>query len=146
LVTSDAITLVDLTPSHPLFDEAYTVLIELRTQLDRDAYAALFTSEQHASWTSTVAIIDGTVVGVVNWRLQRNTAHGFGAFIDDLCTTQTRRSQGVGAAMSRHVIERARDLGCDDVTLTSGNQRLDAHRFYLREGWVDSSKFFRYDL
>ncbi|MEX2533088.1 MAG: GNAT family N-acetyltransferase [Nitriliruptoraceae bacterium] len=144
--TPDAITLVDLTPTHPLLDEAYTVLIELRTQLDRDAYVALFTSEQHANWTSTAAIIDDFVVGVVNWRLQRNTAHGFGAFIDDLCTTQTRRSQGVGAAMSRHVIGRARDLGCNDVTLTSGNQRLDAHRFYLREGWVDSSKFFRYAL
>lgn len=146
MVSFDAITLVDLTPEHPLIDEAFAVLTELRTTLEREAYVALFISERYVQWTSTAAVIDDAVVGIVNWRLQRNTAHGFGAFIDDLCTTQTRRSQGVGAALSRHVIERARALGCNDVTLTSGNQRLDAHRFYLREGWVDSSKFFRYSL
>lgn len=142
----DTCTLVDLTPEHPLLDQAFTVLTELRTSLDRAWYVALFTAERYAHWTSTAAVLDGTVVGVVNWRLQQNTAAGFSAFIDDLCTTQACRSKGVGAAMSAYVIDRARTLGCTQVTLTSGNHRLDAHRFYLREGWADTSKFFRYDL
>ena len=141
-----AVTVTDITATDPLIDQAYTVLIELRPHLTREQFLALFASEAHANWTSTVALYDGHVVGVANWRLQRNTAHGFSAFIDDLCTTANMRSHGVGKALSDHVIMRARTLGCHDVTLTSGNQRSDAHRFYLREGYDATSKFFRYAL
>ena len=143
---SPSLTLVDISADDPLFAPAYTVLIELRPHLTKEAFAALFAAEKYANWTSTVALLDGAVVGVANWRLVRNTAHGFSAFIDDLCTTAQMRSHGVGKALSEHVIGRARALGCHDVTLTSGNQRADAHRFYLREGYENTSKFFRYAL
>lgn len=143
---SATISIIDLNADHPRIAEAFAVLTELRPHLTLEDYVAMFDVAADASWTSTVALVDDAIIGIANWRLQTNTAHGFGAFIDDLCTTATKRSTGVGKALSDHVIERARKLGCNDVTLTSGNQRVDAHRFYLREGYADVSKVFRYAL
>lgn len=143
---NDTLTIVDINASDPLIDEAFAVLHELRTKLSREQYVAMFAAGADAQWTSTVAVLDGTVVGIVNWRVQQNTAHGYHVFIDDLCTTATRRSGGVGKALNDYVVQRARALECECVTLTSGNQRTDAHRFYLREGYVDASKVFRLEL
>ncbi len=48
------------------------------------------------------------------------------------------RSRGVGAALMAHVEQRAKDAGCGLIQLTSDRQRLDAHRFYERLGYVAS--------
>ncbi len=45
------------------------------------------------------------------------------------------RSQGVGAALVERVEASARHWGCDRIEVTSGNERRDAQRFYLREGF-----------
>lgn len=48
------------------------------------------------------------------------------------------RDHGVGSALIRHAIERARDAGCTLVQLTTDRRRADAHRFYERLGFVTS--------
>lgn len=52
------------------------------------------------------------------------------------------RSQGVGAALVERVEESARRWGCDRIEVTSGNDRPDAHRFYLREGFSPKPERF----
>ncbi|TDE11523.1 GNAT family N-acetyltransferase [Jiangella asiatica] len=49
-----------------------------------------------------------------------------------------RRGTGVGWQLMAWAIERARARGCVMVQLTSAKTRVDAHRFYLRLGFVAS--------
>ena len=55
--------------------------------------------------------------------------------IDDLVTDSRRRSQGVGKALLDWLRPEARRQGCDQIHLDSRLIRLDAHRFYEREGF-----------
>lgn len=48
------------------------------------------------------------------------------------------RGRGVGEALMREAIARARAAGCSLVQLTTDTTRPDAHRFYERLGFVPS--------
>jgi GNAT superfamily N-acetyltransferase len=52
------------------------------------------------------------------------------------------RSQGIGAALVERVEASARRWGCDRIEVTSGNDRPDAQRFYLREGFSPKPERF----
>ena len=56
------------------------------------------------------------------------------------------RNFGVGKKLLEEAEKIFRELGCTRVEVTSGGQRVDAHRFYLREGYVEYPKRFRKDL
>ncbi len=48
------------------------------------------------------------------------------------------RGRRIGEALMAHVEQRARDAGCGLIQLTSDKQRVEAHRFYVRLGYVAS--------
>jgi ribosomal protein S18 acetylase RimI-like enzyme len=48
------------------------------------------------------------------------------------------RGQGLGSALIRHAVGRARERGCKLVQLTSDNSRQGAHRLYERLGFKAS--------
>ena len=50
-----------------------------------------------------------------------------------MATCTTGRSSGVGGALLRRCEDIAKELGCTELILDSGTQRVDAHRFYFRE-------------
>ena len=55
-------------------------------------------------------------------------------FIDDLCVDAECRSQGVGKALFQFVADRARELGCYEVTLNVWEGNDAARRFYDARG------------
>ncbi len=83
-----------------------------------------------------VAVEDAHVVGLSVWRCYENTYDGLKFYCDDLVTSSGRRSKGVGRALIDHMSRRALSLGVETLTLSSGTQRIDAHRFYFRAGFV----------
>lgn len=89
-----------------------------------------------------VAISDGAVVGVAVYRIYENTFAGMQMYVDDLVTTQNRRSTGVGQLLLHELQACARRHHCTELTLDSGTQRKRAHQFYLREKMeIDSFHF-----
>ena len=60
------------------------------------------------------------------------------AFIEGVRVANDLRGKGVGEAIVRHAIERARAAGSRLVQLTSDKSRTDAHRFYERLGFKAS--------
>ncbi len=68
------------------------------------------------------------------------------AFIEAVRVAGTLRGQGVGEALVRHAIDRARAAGCRLVQLTSDNSRTDAHRFYERLGFKATHIGMKLDL
>jgi GNAT superfamily N-acetyltransferase len=92
-----------------------------------------------------VATLAGEVVGVCQLIVFRHLqAHGgLCAEVESVHVHPDHRGTGVGGALLREVIERARALGCYRVQLTSNTGRPDAHRFYERLGFVPSHVGFK---
>jgi GNAT superfamily N-acetyltransferase len=60
------------------------------------------------------------------------------AQIEGVRVAAAYRGRGLGAALMTWAIDEARRRGCVLVQLTSDKSRTDAHRFYLRLGFVAS--------
>ncbi|MFC7545576.1 GNAT family N-acetyltransferase [Plantactinospora sp. GCM10030261] len=60
------------------------------------------------------------------------------SLIEAVRVRSDRRGDGLGERMMRWAIDRARERGCALVQLTTDKSRTDAHRFYLRLGFVAS--------
>lgn len=118
---------------------------QLRTALPKDYVGRL--REVFASGACMCVAVDSErVLGLAVWRIVENTYEGRRFYVDDLVTDEAQRSQGVGKAVLGYLEGRARELGCDVLTLSSGVQRADAHRFYFREGMHIPSFGFRKNL
>lgn len=85
---------------------------------------------------------DGAVVAVAGFRVGENLAWGRFLYVDDLVTLASCRSHGYGAVMLKWLKEYAAKEGCSQMHLDSGMQRVDAHRFYKREGMTNASFHF----
>jgi ribosomal protein S18 acetylase RimI-like enzyme len=69
------------------------------------------------------------------------------AWIEDVVTDEAARGQGVATALTKAMIERARERGCKTVDLTSRPSREDANRLYQRLGFEPrETNVYRYQL
>jgi len=77
---------------------------------------------------------DPHIVGVLTLTLYRIPT-GLSARIDDVIVDTAARGRGVGEALTRDAIERARTAGAKAVNLTSHPRRDAANRLYQRVGF-----------
>ena len=67
------------------------------------------------------------------------------AWIEDVVVDQSQRGAGVGSALVKVALERAKDEGARTVDLTSRPSREEANRLYLRLGFVQrETNVYRY--
>jgi GNAT superfamily N-acetyltransferase len=118
---------------------------ELRPQLQAD-YAAQMAGIFADGGEMVIAADGEDVLGVAVYRLYRDTFSGLKCYVDDLVTTSTRRSQGVGKLLLDWLQTEAARRGAKHFILDSGTQRTQAHRFYFREGLVVECFNFRKSL
>lgn len=72
---------------------------------------------------------------------------GIRAWIEDVVVDEAARGQGVGEALNRHALERARAEGAKTVDLTSRPTREAANRLYLRLGFIPrETNIYRFSL
>jgi GNAT superfamily N-acetyltransferase len=121
---------------------------EVRESDPRDpAYAKAFDDirAQDARHRVLVVEIDGVVVGTAQLFVRPNLSHGGKplAEIESVVVDHGARGRGLGEALIRFCIDRAKELGCFRVQLTSNTKRTDAHRFYERLGFVPSHTGFK---
>jgi ribosomal protein S18 acetylase RimI-like enzyme len=117
-------------------DELVTAFARLYPQLSssppptRDDLAALV-----ASPGSLLLIArDPHIIGTLTLSLYRVPA-GLHALINAVIVDETARGRGIGEALTRDAIRRARDAGATRVQLTSRNGREAAHRLYRKLGF-----------
>ncbi len=67
-------------------------------------------------------------------------------FIDDLCVDESRRGQHVGEALFEYVKDRARELGCYEVTLNVWSGNEGAEHFYEKMGMKTKERQMEYIL
>lgn len=92
-----------------------------------------------------VAEVEGEVVGVCQVIIFQHFQHagGWCCEIESVHVRSDMRSRGIGAQLLHAAEDIARDRGCYRIQLTSRNVREDAHRFYLANGYDQTSQGFK---
>jgi ribosomal protein S18 acetylase RimI-like enzyme len=89
---------------------------------------------------------DGTIVGVSTLAVFPIPT-GRRAWVEDVIVDEAVNGQGIGRQLTEAMLERARELGCTTVDLTSRPSREAANHLYKRVGFaVRDTNVYRFDL
>ena len=81
-----------------------------------------------------VADDGGELVGLATAYMDLHSVRfGYRVWVEDLAVDPRRRSQGIGARLLASARDWARERGATHLELDTGEERLDAQRFYERE-------------
>ena len=120
----------------------YPVLKQLRPKLNETTFLSDIRRMQAGGYI-LLSLADPDVCAVAGYRFfEMLFAGGMTLYVDDLVTDSARRSRGYGKALLSWLIAEAQKKQCKFLTLDSGLKRLDAHRFYRREGMQDMAIHF----
>jgi GNAT superfamily N-acetyltransferase len=121
----------------------WPVMHQLRTHLDLDQYvAAVARMRETDGYRLAAASLDDVIGAVAGFRVMEMLYCGRILYVDDLVTDAGMRSRGLGKALLDWLTQQASALGCGQLHLDSGLQRLDAHRFYERESMTKTAFHF----
>lgn len=129
-----------LRPATALDETAvYQLICELeQCEFDSVAFAkgyAMNLANPHVH--NTLATRGHEILGFIGIHLQYHLHHvNWIAEIQELVISPQARGAGVGKALLRWAENIAYELGAEQIELSTRATRHDAHRFYLREGYL----------
>lgn len=113
------------------FLEAFPIMNQLRTHLDKTAYLDLVNEAMEKDRYRMLGLYDHSqVVAVVGFKPMVTLYYGRFIWVCDLVTDQNFRSKGYGKKLLSYVHRLAIEEGYENVALSSGLQRVEAHHFY----------------
>ncbi|MBO9717363.1 MAG: GNAT family N-acetyltransferase [Pseudoxanthomonas sp.] len=127
-------------------DRSYALMARLRPRLSRGDYLAAVSRLMAAHGYRLVGLHDDGLRALAGIRIGEWLHTGRYLEVEDLVTAETDRSRGYGRALLGWIAGYARQQDCRQLRLVSGVQRVDAHRFYQREGMAWEAKYFSMDL
>lgn len=90
-----------------------------------------------------VCVLDGKVVGFMSLHYIPQIAFESDyVVISYLVVDADVRSKGVGKALDEYCTSVARERKCKRILVHSNARRTEAHRFYLRQGYIEYPKDF----
>lgn len=124
------------------FRKAWPVMRELRGHLSEDRWLELLEVMVPDGYRLlSLQADDGTIEALAGIRVATNLYYGKHVWVYDLVTAGGVRSKGHGRMLLGHVEEIAVAEGCELVALSSGLQRIDAHRFYEEHMGYDKKSY-----
>ncbi|ALZ98305.1 MULTISPECIES: aminoalkylphosphonate N-acetyltransferase [Leclercia] len=122
-------------------DAVYGLICELKqAELDRSAFHAGFAANllDH-NMRYQLAEQNGHIIGMIGLHMQFHLHHAnWIGEIQELVVMPQARGLRVGSQLLAWAEEFARQAGAEMTELSTSVKRLDAHRFYLREGYTQS--------
>lgn len=86
---------------------------------------------------------DGKVVALISMHyIPQIALEGDFARISYFVVEDAVRDQGIGRKIEARITELARERKCDRIEVHCHSRRTNAHRFYQRQGYVESPKYF----
>ena len=86
---------------------------------------------------------DGSVKAVMSIHFTPQLAlDGDFAIISYFAVDEKARSEGIGRQMEDYCTKLAKDRNCDRIQVHCHIRRTEAHRFYERQGYQESRKYF----
>ena len=98
---------------------------------------ALRLSELPSHCLVLVAERGGQLLGTCSLHRIDHLAHNFArsAILEDVVVNSDARGLGIGQALLRSAVDKARAWGCYKLALSSNQSREAAHRFYEKQGF-----------
>lgn len=130
-------------------ETVYELIGELsQKELDRPAFHAGFAASlQDRNLRYRLAELDGQVVGMISLHLQFHLHHArWIGDIQELVVMPQARGLKVGSALLAWAEEEARQANAELMELSTSVRRVDAHRFYVREGYTQTHLRFTKSL
>ena len=119
----------------------YALICELKqAEFDRQAFHAGFIANlQDRNMHYQLALLDGHIIGMIGLHLQFHVhrARWIGE-IQELVVMPQARGLKVGSQLLAWAEDKARHAGAELTELSTSVKRVDAHRFYVREGYTQS--------
>lgn len=126
----DTTTIYELTSQAEIL-KAYPIMHQLRTHLDEKAYLDLVMEAKEKDMYRLFALSDqDEIVAVIGFKPMITLYYGRFIWVCDLVVDQHKRSKSYGEKLLSYVEDWATNNGYENVALSSGLQRADAHRFY----------------
>ncbi|PGB04685.1 GNAT family N-acetyltransferase [Bacillus toyonensis] len=127
--------------------EVLPVLQQLRTQLSEEEAGFLFRKMKEENYKLfSLRNEDDEVVSLAGVAICTNFYNKKHVFVYDLVTVEAHRSKGYGNVLLSYIENWGKENGCESIDLTSAFPRIDAHRFYEREGYNKVSYSFHKKL
>ncbi|AUD25564.1 MULTISPECIES: GNAT family N-acetyltransferase [Bacillus] len=127
--------------------EVFPVLQQLRTKLSREEASCLFQKMKEENYKLfSLRNEEGAVVSLAGVAICTNFYNEKHVYVYDLVTAEAHRSKGYGNVLLSYVEKWGKEKGCSSIVLTSAFPRIDAHRFYEREGFDKVSYSFYKEL
>ncbi len=125
----------------------FPAIRELRTHLTTsEEFVTRVQRQQTEGYRLAFLEMEGTVRAVAGYRVFDLLFSGRALYVDDLVTRAEDRSRGLGGSLFDWLAAEARRERCTVLTLDSGVQRFDAHRFYLGKRMQIGSHHFTLQL
>lgn len=121
-------------------ERCYPIMKELRPHLSFEDYISVY-EQSHASDGYEIAAIEdkSTILAVIGYRFLSDFVRGKHVYVDDLVSTETARSQGLGAELLKFAETVAEESGCKILRLCTGIDNERGMKFYDRNGWTKRS-------
>jgi len=120
----------------------YEVLSQLRTSLSYDEFEDLIYDMRSMEYKMLGVMEGERLVTYAGVAIQTNLYHKRHLFVFDLVTDEKERAKGYGKIMLEYLNDYAKMGMCENIVLSSGLQREDAHRFYEKNGFCKKSFVF----
>jgi len=120
----------------------YELLKQLRDQLQYDEFEDLIYDMRHMEYKMIGLFENDQLIVYAGVAVQTNLYHKRHLYIFDLVTDTPFRSRGYGKEMMVYLSDYAKMAACENLVLSSGLQREEAHRFYEVEGFNKKSYLF----
>lgn len=118
-------------------ERCYPVMRELRPQLSLEDYFSIYEQSHNSNGYEIVAIEDNNeIIAVMGYRFLYDYVRGKHVYIDDLVSTETVRSKGLGAELLKFAEHIAQQSGCKSLRLCTGIENERGVKFYDRNGWI----------
>ncbi|WP_457745992.1 GNAT family N-acetyltransferase [Sulfurimonas sp.] len=120
----------------------YEVLKQLRVTLSYEEFEDLIYEMRHIEYKMIGLFEKDRLITYAGVNIQTNLYHKRHLYIFDLVTDEKFRGQKYGTMMLEYLQDYAKTAACENMVLSSGMQRLEAHHFYEKHKFEKKSYLF----
>jgi len=118
-------------------ERSFPVMKELRPHLSFIEYKEIYQQAHLSNGYQIVAVEDGDqIIAVMGYRFISDFVRGKHLYIDDLVSTESARSKGLGSELLKFAENIAQISHCQVLRLCTGIENEGGVKFYDRNGWT----------
>ncbi len=123
-------------------DIAYEILSQLRTELSYKEFEDLIYEMRHMEYKMIGIFENEKLITYAGVAIQTNLYHKRHLYVYDLVTDSALRTKGYAKMMLDYLVDFSRVAMCENIVLSSGLQRVQAHKFYENYGFDKKSYIY----